>query len=157
MALAGMLDELIARVKDKKLLPGLQFLQALSPDFMAQKGPGFVGRFEIEEENLFALHQVYATSPESAARFEGHKKYIDLQYILGGEERILLTRLDELEPSVPYDEEKDIAFYKPKVWGEIILKAGMVAVFYPKDLHAPGLSTASGPSIVRKTVVKVRI
>jgi YhcH/YjgK/YiaL family protein len=157
MAFTGKIDELLSGIREEKLAEGLKYLRALSPDFMAQKGVGFVGRVEIDGDNLFALHQVYTTSPESAARFEGHKKYIDLQYILSGEERILLTRLDDLSPSIPYDEEKDIAFYKPQQWGEIVLEAGMVAVFYPKDLHAPGLSPASGPSTVRKTVVKVRV
>jgi YhcH/YjgK/YiaL family protein len=45
------------------------------------------------------------------ALYESHKKYIDIQYVIKGEELIGLTTLDKVAVRDPYSEEKDIAFY----------------------------------------------
>ena len=37
------------------------------------------------------------------------------------------------------------------------LEAGDVAVFFPTDVHMPGLRSGAAPVLVRKTVVKVPV
>ncbi|MBM2838908.1 MAG: beta-D-galactosidase, partial [Deltaproteobacteria bacterium] len=46
------------------------------------------GRVDIDGDRVFALVQRYETVMTDAPRFEYHRKYIDIQYIVSGEEII---------------------------------------------------------------------
>ena len=73
------------------------------------------GRYLIEGERVFALVSRYHTGPATEKRFETHRRYLDLQYLAQGRERILYLPLGGLEVETPYDEAKDITFYaEPK-------------------------------------------
>lgn len=157
MALAGTLDELFKTLADEKLKKAISHLKSLAPDFLAGEGPGYAGRTEIEGEEIFALHQIYETKPPKEARFEAHRKHIDIQFIHFGEEAMLTAGIEGVEELVPYDEKTDVAFYGLCAGREITVAAGRAAIFYPADLHAPCLDPSSGRNLVGKTVVKVRI
>jgi YhcH/YjgK/YiaL family protein len=86
---------------------------------------------------------------------EGHIKHIDIQYITKGEEVIEVYSKDEVQLVQAYDEEKDVAFYKPiKPGRKIILKPYEFAILYPEDLHIPGLA-ANEQTEVEKIVIKI--
>ncbi len=51
------------------------------------------GRYEIDE-NSYANIEEYNTKPIENCRFEAHKKYIDIQLLLKGEERLDVTSVD---------------------------------------------------------------
>jgi YhcH/YjgK/YiaL family protein len=115
------------------------------------------GRHELDGDRLFALVQDFATRPPEACRWESHRQYIDVQFVADGVERmgwIPVARARELEP---YDAARDVAFYA--AGGDFItLEAGMLAIFWPTDVHAPCCSPAGAePRQVRKVVVKVRV
>jgi len=109
-------------------------------------------------DDCFALLQGYMTKPVAEAAFEAHRIYADIQVILGGEETLLWTPLEDVGAvTEPYVAEKDIAFYaSPKRSTALHLRAGEFAMFFPTDAHAPGLQT-SGPVAVRKVVIKVKV
>lgn len=54
------------------------------------------GRVEIDGERVFALFQSYETKPEND-RPEAHRKYIDIQYLIEGEELIGVAPLASME------------------------------------------------------------
>jgi YhcH/YjgK/YiaL family protein len=116
------------------------------------------GRYSLAGDDCFALVQSYATKPLAAAKFEAHRKYIDIQFIQAGWETILWTPLDALTQIIgPYVAEKDISFFAtPPHVTMVQLRAGDFTVFFPDDGHAPGLENG-GVEDVRKTVIKVRI
>ena len=116
------------------------------------------GRHDILGDDCFALLQGYMTKPVAEAAFEAHRIYADIQVILGGEETLLWTPLEDVGAvTEPYVAEKDIAFYaSPKRSTALHLRAGEFAMFFPTDAHAPGLQT-SGPVAVRKVVIKVKV
>lgn len=62
------------------LYAGLQFLQQASPDIA-------VGTYPINPR-VKAIVSEYETKVENEYGFETHKKYIDIQYLLKGEERV---------------------------------------------------------------------
>lgn len=115
------------------------------------------GRHEIDGDRLFALVQDFATRPPEACRWEAHRRYIDVQFVAHGVERmgwITVTQALELEP---YDAARDVAFYAA---GRdfVTVGSGMLAIFWPADVHAPCCSPGDGaPQQVRKVVVKVEI
>lgn len=122
------------------------------------------GKYEIEGDNVFALISEYQTKPESEGKLEVHRKYIDVQFVIVGEELMGYTPLDspafakasagKQEILEPYKEENDIIFFK----GEksfIKVTTGMFAIFFPTDVHMPGICVEK-KSHVKKLVIKVK-
>jgi len=114
------------------------------------------GRVEIDGERVFALVQRYETMITEAPRFECHRKYIDVQFIVSGEEVIGWAPLSRMTITEAYDADKDICFGTVAMgkWTRAYLQEGQLAVLWPEDGHAPKLAgKASSP--VMKIVVKV--
>jgi len=116
------------------------------------------GKVEIDGNAVFALIQRYETQETDAPKFEYHRKYIDVQYLVSGEEIIGWAPADRMSITVPYDPEKDAAFGTVAAgkWTPVYLQQGQAAVFWPEDGHAPKLA-AGTPSVVMKIVVKIAV
>jgi len=157
MAVIGSLADVLRRnAQDEQLRRGLEYLGTLGRNFLAAEGLAHSARVELAGEDLVALHQVYRTRDPAETRYEAHRRYVDLQFVHSGEERIRLAALASGRATTPYDPEKDVEFFAAGPGMDLLLRAGMVAIFYPEDLHAPGLWLAT-PTRVAKTVIKVRI
>jgi biofilm protein TabA len=116
------------------------------------------GRAEIDGNRVFALVQRYETMTVDAPRFECHRKYIDVQFIVSGEEVIGWTPLERMTITEAYDADKDVCFGTgvKGTWTPLYLQAGQLAVLWPEDGHAPKLANRA-PSPVMKIVVKVAV
>lgn len=113
------------------------------------------GRYDLDGYNIFALISEYHTKPESEGKLEAHKKYIDIQYVIEGEELMGYTPIGNQEILEPYKAENDIVFLKGnKVF--IKVTEGMFAIFFPEDVHMPGINV-NKKSSAKKLVIKVRI
>lgn len=113
------------------------------------------GKYEIDGENIFALISEYKTKPESKGKLEAHKKYIDVQYVIDGEELMGYVPLGGQQILEPYKEENDIVFFTgEKSFTKV--SSGMFAIYFPEDVHMPGINTGK-ISEVKKLVIKVRI
>lgn len=156
MAVIGLLADVLRRhAQDERFRQGLEFLSTLGEGFLAAENPGYSTRAQLDGDALVALHQVYLTRDPAEGKFEAHSRCIDLQFVHSGEERIGLAPLASGRPTVPYDPEKDVAFYASDQGMDLILRPGTVAVLYPEDLHAP-CRWVAGPTRVAKTVIKIR-
>ena len=116
------------------------------------------GKYEIDGEAVFAMVQEYETREWERHFFEGHKKYIDLQFIAQGEERMDLIDITRAEVTQEYDEKIEAAFFAPK--GECtrgIFSAGDFAIFFPEDLHQPGLRIGEDACKMKKIIVKIAL
>lgn len=111
------------------------------------------GRHDIDGDRLFALVQEYTTRSAAECRWEAHRKYTDIQYVVGGVERMGYTNIRLTSENQPYDVERDVAFFAPGT-DFVTVHAGMFAIFAPEDVHAPG-GAAGEPEVVRKIVLKV--
>jgi biofilm protein TabA len=115
------------------------------------------GRCELDGDRLFAIVQRYDSRPVAKARWEAHRRYIDVQYIFAGKEQMghLLLR-EGLAIATPYNEEGDALFYEgPGTF--FPMQPNDVAIFWPQDIHAPGIAVNDLPAKVQKVVVKCRI
>ncbi|MBE0513855.1 YhcH/YjgK/YiaL family protein [Sulfurimonas sp.] len=113
-------------------------------------------KIELDEEN-FALEQAYNSKNREECFFESHRKYIDVQFILGGEEIIEVSSTNLLAVALSYNEELDFIKYEDKKGvSSIVLKAGNVAIFYPQDAHMPCIKVTDSVKVL-KAVVKVRV
>lgn len=118
-----------------------------------------VGNYELEGKDLFVIVNDYETKPREVEPFEVHKRYIDLQYVVSGEEEFGYLPLADQLPSMAYHEKHDYAEFDYETNKNeaafIPLKAGMFAIFFPDDMHMPG--TSAIPNKVRKVVIKVKV
>jgi len=117
------------------------------------------GRYELDADGTFALVQRYRPKPSTAATWEAHRQYTDVQYVVEGTERMGYAPLnDRLAVCQAYDAESDVVFYNAE--GSFFdVPAGSFVIFTPHDVHAPGLASdlAEHSKEVCKVVVKCRI
>lgn len=113
------------------------------------------GRWQIEDDQCFYFISEGVTKPLSETKIEGHKKYIDVQYVLKGAEKIgccLLSGDSVITTDMP---DKDAALYAD-CEGEafVVVSADEYLVLFPWDLHRPGCCVKE-PAPVKKAVVKI--
>jgi YhcH/YjgK/YiaL family protein len=115
------------------------------------------GRYSIDGDDVYFIVQHYATRPIDPRRFESHKKYIDIQVLIAGEEMLGCSPTAGLEVVVPYDEGKDIMFHHaPEVVTWTRLKPGVFCLLFPHDAHLP-CCQLTHPTPVHKVVFKIRV
>ena len=87
---------------------------------------------------------------------EGHRAYVDVMYVLEGEERIEYMPIQEITCiTKEYDPEGDCFLAKPEpTASQIHAAAGDVMIFFPEDAHAPGLNWCETKG-VKKLIAKV--
>ncbi|MDB6119448.1 MAG: hypothetical protein JWO08_3229 [Verrucomicrobiaceae bacterium] len=139
--------------------------EALSPRFATAfaylrtvDGTQPLGRFDIDGDNCFALVQTYATKPVETAKFEAHRKYIDIQFLYSGRETILWAPLADMkEETMAYNPEKEAALFKliPDTTA-VHVSAGHFAILYPEDAHAPCVEWGVSEQVF-KVVIKVAV
>ena len=113
-----------------------------------------LGRTDIEGERAYVkVEDVRGRSREQAV-YERHERYVDIQLPMTGRESYGWKSFGRLGvEKIPYDKEKDIAFYEDEVERVFTLEPGDFAVFFPEDGHAPCIDCGT----LRKAVVKVLI
>ena len=140
---------------DARLDAALQMIASGEADQDAE------GRYE-DSDRMYHMVQRYVTKSHAEARWESHEYWIDIQYMKSGEERmdILVSKEGLKETERP--EGADCIFYEKadakNLSGEQTLRmgAGMLAVYYPEDIHKPGISVES-PCEVEKIVFKIHV
>jgi len=137
----------------KGLLRAIEYLGSTDFTFVES------GQYELDGKNLVSIVNRYKTKLPEQAVWESHRKYIDVQFVAGGDERFGHVSLASAPPvKTPYQSEKDVIFYEP---GTETFDApmGTFMIFYPDDIHAPGLAigTPPVPAEVVKVVVKVAV
>ncbi len=112
------------------------------------------GKVEIKGNELFASFTNKQGKKTTDAKLEAHRKYIDIQFLIEGEEQIGWKPLLECkEVDTPFSEEKDIMFYKDAPQTFVKLTPGTFCIFFPHDAHAPMVSDG----MVKKVVLKIQI
>lgn len=130
------------------ILRGLQFLA--ETDFASTQET----RFELDGDRLFAFLQSYETRPDNDTP-EAHRKYIDIQYLIDGEEYVGVAPLEAMTEVVEAKPENDIWFYHGPT-DRLPIGKGRFLVLFPEDAHAPCIAMGS-PAPVKKCVVKVLV
>lgn len=113
-----------------------------------------VGRIGIDGDRVYAIVSDGPGRSRHKGQLETHARYIDIQYVVSGIDEMGWKPASECrQPAVPYDPEKDVAFYtdEPDAW--IDVRPGSFAVFFPEDAHLPLVSEED----IRKVVVKVAV
>jgi biofilm protein TabA len=114
------------------------------------------GKYQLDSDGLYYIVQRYKTAP-LLDKIEAHRKYIDIQLIAKGNERIGYADRDGLTQAVEYSDEKDIEFFlAPKDITFLNMSQGSFAIFWPHDAHMPGRQINKSEEVL-KIVFKIRI
>jgi YhcH/YjgK/YiaL family protein len=126
----------------------LEFLQRAD---LASLEPG---RHELDGDRLFALVSAYVTRPVEPGKWEAHRRYLDLQSIVSGVERVGWAPVNTLlEQS--RDDSRDIAWFSGS--GQFVtLHPDDFLLLWPTDAHMPGIAVEL-PAAVKKIVVKIAV
>jgi YhcH/YjgK/YiaL family protein len=143
------IDTLTAANRYTALHPG--FAAAFA--FVPQAGALMDGRYPIDGDRIYALVSRADGRGKDHSPLEAHRRYIDIQMVLAGHDLVGWKPCAGLSVAVAYDQEKDIEFYQavPDFWHPLM--AGMFAVYFPADAHAP----LAGSGQLRKLVIKVAV
>jgi YhcH/YjgK/YiaL family protein len=115
------------------------------------------GRIDIDGDRLYASVATYETGSRYERRFEAHRKYIDAQVLLEGEESIDVSLGKDLPILEAYDETRDVMFLQaPPQFASLPMRPGRFAIFYPNDIHRPGCHLKEKRR-VRKIVMKIAV
>jgi len=110
-----------------------------------------LGRIDIDGEKVYAMIQEPTGRPAATAQLEFHRKYIDLQFVVSGNESMGWAPVCGLGHSLGYNEKKDCGFYTDKAQSWFDVRPGCFTIFFPEDAHAP----CCGVGVCRKVVVKI--
>jgi YhcH/YjgK/YiaL family protein len=115
------------------------------------------GRHDIDGENIYAMMNEYTTKDPDSALFEAHRKYIDIQFMVSGNELIGLAPLSsKTDVTQPYSDEGDAELFHVKESKSLKASPGRFFIFFPDDAHSPGIRDGAAMP-VRKVVVKVKV
>ena len=149
-------------VNHLELLPYLpaqlkQVIQHVMANFNADSA---LGKFDVDGENQFVMIFNDSTSPAEERRQELHGKYLDIQIVLAGQEKMVFSNLAAPQGRAEWLEGKDIAFLPLTQQGleekSFIMNAGDFVVFYPGELHKPMCAVGENAP-VKKAVVKILV
>ncbi|MFC2135040.1 YhcH/YjgK/YiaL family protein [Bacteroidota bacterium] len=112
-------------------------------------------KIDIDGDNMFAMVQEYKTKDPDDGKWEAHRNYIDIQYILSGSEDFGFVNFEYLDILEPYNEETDKALYEGD--GDFLqLHEGEFVILFPYEAHMPCLAIEESET-VRKVVIKVAV
>lgn len=136
---------------EQKLARALEIIEGLDWDTVE------CGRYDVDDE-LYYVVQEYETKYPEQGRYEAHEKYVDIQYIVKGVERMEFAETSKLKVTEKYNPDKDVKFLEePKVIDASIVEEGDYRIFYPEDAHRPGLCVNNTPAKVKKILAKILI
>ena len=114
------------------------------------------GKYVIDGTDVYAMITEGPEKTFEQSAWESHRKYIDLQYVIKGKEKIGVAPLDSATVTKPYDESTDGAKYTAN--GQYyIAEPGTFFLFFPGDAHRPNIKVDGYDDVVKKIVIKIRL
>jgi len=118
-----------------------------------------LGEHLIDGKDVYAIVMDKQTDDVVNRSPEAHQKFVDIQFMFKGTERIgFLRKHDKLVVKEEDIDTRDLILYENEVGEEsfVALQSGDFAVFFPEDVHRP-LCVNHEKMMVRKVVVKVAV
>jgi len=113
-----------------------------------------VGRQNIDGDNVYATVQDSPTKDYDSTQWESHRKYIDLQYVIRGKEKIGRVSPSKLTVTRPYSDARDIMNYSGD-GPQYEAVPGTFFLFFPSDAHRPNIMSGD-KTPDKKIVIKIR-
>lgn len=113
------------------------------------------GSYEIDGKNIYANVQSVDLKPVEEKKWEVHRKYIDIQYVITQKEKMGYGILEDFKTIIEkYDDNRDVEFLDGEKFNFVDVNCGYFVIFYPNDVHAPMLRVDKAEKI-KKVIVKI--
>lgn len=123
-------------------------------EFMARKDLDTLaaGRYQLTERTYAKVSTI---KTREQGKFEAHRLVADVFYVVSGEEKIGVSKYEDLQNLVrPYDRRDAELYETSSNPSYVTLTPGKSAIFFPEEGHQPNMAV-SGPSEVKLVVIKV--
>ena len=146
---------IVAKISNKSEYYGIhpeldKALDLLTPEFLANAP---LEKTLLDGEKLFVTRFQLQTVPFEETFYESHKKYLDIQIVTEGRERVDIAHPDGLTLTEHHD---DFYGYTGEADQTVILTPGTFLVVFPGDAHRLKIST-DGPQPFTRVVFKVLV
>ena len=112
-------------------------------------------RYDFSDDCYINVQSVQ-TKPETPL-MEAHVKFVDIQCLINGEEKIYFTEKDGLPILKEYNEGGDAALYGfSDKSSEVTYRSGEAIVLYPNEAHLPN-RTVTEPMQIKKAILKIAL
>src|SRR5690349_8351604 len=112
------------------------------------------GRHPVEGDRLYLSIDHVQGRGRDASRLEAHRRYIDIQYTIEGDEEIGWMPIASCGPMAgTFDDNRDVGFFEKRPTSWLAVPEGTFAVFFPQDAHAP----LAGRGALKKAIMKVAV
>ena len=152
--IVGTLDSIQTQIVQRpSIMAALAYLQELDLETIQD------GRYEVQDDRIFSIIQSYLTEMTAdSVEVEGHRKYIDVYWMLAGSDQFGWIPTNKLEDLPKYDADKDVwkKVVKAPMLSYITLTQDDVAVLFPEDAHVAQLAVKE-PATARKVILKVAV
>lgn len=113
------------------------------------------GKYPIDGDQVFASITEMVDKPFENTKWESHKKYIDIQYIIKGKEKIGEASFENEKVTSPYNVAHDIANYEIAKGKFYTADPSTFYLFFPSTTHRPNIMVTDEK--VKKLVIKIRV
>ncbi|MBV8388715.1 MAG: YhcH/YjgK/YiaL family protein [Mucilaginibacter sp.] len=123
----------------------------LSDSKLATMAPG---KYPIDGDNAYAMISTGPPKKLEDVKWESHRKYIDLQYVISGKVKLGMAPVAKATVTEPYSGGRDAANYN--VEGKYLTATPKeFFLFFPQDAHRPDIKV-DGVDSLKKLVIKIR-
>lgn len=123
------------------------------------------GSYDVDYNGIKMNVGKYFTKKENDKFWESHKRYLDVQIMIDGSERVEFNDIHNMKEK-SFDPERDLVILEGNKLFDIVIENGDVLVFFPNDVHKPELDILDSENeeecenkkkIVTKVVFKIEI
>lgn len=112
-----------------------------------------LGNHIISKDRCWATVSEYTPKSIEKGNIESHKKFIDLQYVLRGNEKMGIAKRAHVKKE--YNPNRDVAFWTSDHITYFPATNTSFFLFFPGDIHQPSVQTDGDTLQSRKIVIKI--
>ena len=147
---------IVANLRNKSEYYGIhpeldKALDCLTPEFLEKAS---TEKQLLDGENLFVTKFHLETVPMEQTFFEAHRKYLDIQVVTEGRERVDIAHPDSLTLT---ENKGDFYGYTGQAELSVILKPGTFLVVFPGDAHRLRIPVEQPGEAFTRVVFKIKV
>ncbi len=142
-------------IKNIGLYKGLTPAIDTALDYIAKVTPEVENGTYFLDNGVKVVISEYTTRLVNEKGYEAHRRFADIQFCVVGMELVRCKPLAQVEESIPYNPDKDVARYTDCPGADLIVGEGYFLLVFHEDAHEPCLAVDGVLAPVKKVVVKI--
>jgi YhcH/YjgK/YiaL family protein len=116
------------------------------------------GKYYLMGDTVFVTVSDNKPKTFEETKWEAHKKYIDIQYVAKGKEKMGVASFSKATEIEPYNDKKDVGFYSmpESECKYYVAQPDTFLIFFPSEAHRPNIRI-DGIDADKKIVIKIKV